>query len=52
MFRYDNKQIILLMSIRNNSPDLQCTVKKKVANDNTIWEKESLITADNTGQAQ
>ena len=52
MFRYDDKQIILLISIRNNSPDLKYTEKKKVANDNTIWEKESLITADKKGQIQ
>ena len=39
IFPYDDKQIVLLTSMRNNSPELQYTGKKKTPKHNTIWEK-------------
>ena len=39
IFPYDDKQIILLTSVRNNNPELQYTEKKKIPKHNTIWEK-------------
>ena len=39
IFLYDDKQIILLTSMRNNNPELQYTGKKKMPKHNTIWEK-------------
>ena len=36
---YDNKQIILLTSMRNNNPELQYTRKKKITKQNTTREK-------------
>ena len=39
IFPYDDKQIILLTSMRNNNADLQYTRKKKIPKHNTIWEK-------------
>ena len=38
--------------MRNNNPQLQYTGKKKIPKHNTIWEKQSLITVDDTGQTQ
>ena len=52
IFPYDQKQIILLTSMRNNNPELQYTWKKKIPKHNTIWGKQSLITVDDTGQTQ
>ena len=39
IFPYDDKQIILLTSIRSNNPELQYNRKKKIPKHNTIWEK-------------
>ena len=39
IFPYDDKQILFLTSMRNNSPELQYTGKKKIRKHNTIWEK-------------
>ena len=39
IFSYDDKQIILLISMRNNNPELQYTEKKKILKHNTIWGK-------------
>ena len=39
IFPYDDKQILFLTSMRNNSPELQYTGKKKICKHNTIWEK-------------
>ena len=39
IFPYDDKQIILLISMRNNNPELQYTEKKKILKHNTIWGK-------------
>ena len=39
IFLYDEKQIILLTSMRNHNPELQYTKKKKIPKHNTIWEK-------------
>ena len=40
IFAYDDKQIILLASMRNNNPKLQYTEKKKIPkHNNTIWEE-------------
>ena len=36
IFPYDDKQIILLTSMRNNNPELQYTGKKKIPKHNTI----------------
>ena len=52
IFPYDDKQIILLTSMRNDNPELQYTGKKKMPKHNAIWEKLSLITAGDTGQIQ
>ena len=48
IFSFDEKQIILLTSTRNSNPELQYTGKKKIPKHNTIWEKNSLIIADET----
>ena len=50
IFPYDDKHIILLTSMRNNKPELQYIGNKKISEHNTVWEKQSLITADDTGQ--
>ena len=52
IFPHDEKQIILLTSMRNDNHELQYTGKKKIPKHNTIWEKQSLITVDDTGQTQ
>ena len=39
IFPYDDKQTILLTSMRNNNPELQDTGKKKIPKHSTIWEK-------------
>ena len=40
IFAYNDKQIILLTSMRNNNPKLQYTEKKKIPkHNNTIWEE-------------
>ena len=39
IFLHDDKQIILLTSMRNNNPELQYTGKNKIPKQNTIWEK-------------
>ena len=51
IFPYDDKQIILLTSMRNN-PEWQYTGKKKIPKHNTVSEKLSLISADDTSQTQ
>ena len=38
MFPYDDKQIILVSSMRNNNCELQYTGKNKIPKHNTIWE--------------
>ena len=50
IFPYDDKQIILLTSMRNNNPELQYAEKKKIPKHNNVWENKSLITVDDTGQ--
>ena len=52
IFPYDEKQIILLTSMRNDNLELQYTGKKKIPKHNTIWEKQLQITVDDTGQTQ
>ena len=39
IFPYDDKQTILLTSLRNNNSKLQYTGKKKLPEPNTIWDK-------------
>ena len=39
IFPYDDKQIILVTSMRNNNPKLQQTGKKKIPKHITICEK-------------
>ena len=39
IFLYDEKQTILLTSMRNHNPELQYTEKKKIPKHNTVWEK-------------
>ena len=39
IFPYDDKQIILLTSMRSNNLELQYNGKKKIPKHNTIWEK-------------
>ena len=38
IFPYDDKQIILLTSMRNNDPELQYNGKKKIPKHDTTWE--------------
>ena len=37
-FPYDDKQIILLTSMKNNNLELQYTGKKKIPKHSTIWK--------------
>ena len=38
IFPYDDKKSILLISMRNNNPELQYTGKKKIPKHDTTWE--------------
>ena len=38
-FPYDDKQVNVLRSMRNNSPESQYSGKKKTPKHNTTWEK-------------
>ena len=38
-FPYDDKQVNVLRSMRNNSPESQYSGKKKIPKHNTTWEK-------------
>ena len=41
IFPYDDKQIILVTSMRNNNPELQYTRKKKIAINVTLSGKNN-----------
>ena len=38
-FPYDDKQVNVLRSMRNNSPESQYSGKKKIPKHSTTWEK-------------
>ena len=38
-FPYDDKQVNVLRSMRNNSPESQYSGKKKIPKHNATWEK-------------